>query len=208
MGVAGRHLRAGQLDQPGSVVEEVERVSGVAAFEHDRRRSQRLQVFRSPPALPEAGDGAAQQHLRLGQVGSDHRRARQEQLSQRRHRLLFQEAGAALRDHDRVHHQVLQPVGRDAPDDLGAGEHPRLDGSRMQVGEYRVDLGSDDVQRQLLDGRHRDRVLSGDRCDRAGAVDAQRRERLEVRLDAGSAARVGAGDGQRNGGCQARRRTR
>src|SRR5438067_6819219 len=49
MGVAGRHLRAGQLDQPGSVAEEVERVAGVAAFEYDRRRSQRLQVFRSPP---------------------------------------------------------------------------------------------------------------------------------------------------------------
>jgi hypothetical protein len=45
-------------------------------------------------------------------------------------------------------------------------------------------------------GRDADRILRGDRGDRARAVDAERRERLEVRLDAGAAARVAAGDGE------------
>ena len=39
------------------------------------------------------------------------------------------------------------------------------------------------------------RILRGERCNDAGAVDAERSEGLQVRLDAGAAARIRAGDG-------------
>ena len=50
-----------------------------------------------------------------------------------------------------------------------------------------------------------DGVLRGDRGDRARAVHAERRERLQIGLDAGAAARVAAGDGQRRSASAAQR---
>ncbi len=47
---------------------------------------------------------------------------------------------------------------------------------------------------------HPQRVLRRDERERAGAVDAEAVEGLEVGLDAGAAARVRAGDGERDGG--------
>src|SRR5690606_38288832 len=60
------------------------------------------------------------------------------------------------------------------------------------------DLGGDDVGADILDGAHAERVLRRDGGNHARAVDAERREGLEVRLDAGAAAAVGAGEGQRD----------
>ena len=48
--------------------------------------------------------------------------------------------------------------------------------------------------RHRVDGAHPDRVLGRDRGDRGHAVHAAARERLQVGLDAGAAAGVGAGD--------------
>ena len=50
-----------------------------------------------------------------------------------------------------------------------------------------------------MDGGHTHRVLRGDGRDGAGPEDAERVERLEVRLDARTAAAVAAGDGQGDG---------
>jgi len=44
-----------------------------------------------------------------------------------------------------------------------------------------------------------DRALGGDRGDRRRPVDADRRERLQVRLDPGAATGVGARDRERHG---------
>ena len=88
--------------------------------------------------------------------------------------------------------------GGDGERDLGAAEHADLDGVDADVGEHGADLGGDDLAGQRVHGRDRDRVLRRDRGDRARPVHAAARERLQVRLDPGAAAGVGAGD--REGG--------
>ena len=55
-------------------------------------------------------------------------------------------------------------------------------------------LLADEGERQLLDGRDGDRVLRRQRDEHGRAVAAGGRERLQVGLDAGAAARVGRGD--------------
>ena len=47
-----------------------------------------------------------------------------------------------------------------------------------------------------MDRPHAARILSGERSDHARGVDAERRECLEIGLNPGAAARIGAGDGQ------------
>src|SRR5690606_27886600 len=52
----------------------------------------------------------------------------------------------------------------------------------------------------------RERVLGGERRDDAGGVGAERREGLDVGLDARSSAGIGAGDGEHVGGTSERAR--
>src|SRR5262249_52516450 len=58
------------------------------------------------------------------------------------------------------------------------------------------DLRDDELRRDGLPHRHAQRVLCGDRGDGARAVDSERGERLQIRLNAGAAARIAAGDCQ------------
>ena len=83
-------------------------------------------------------------------------------------------------------------------DDGRAREHPGLEGRDREIFRDGVELRSDDVGIDVLDGADADRVLGGDRRDDGHAVDAEGRERLQVGLDAGPGPGVGAGDGQRN----------
>src|SRR5690606_27978158 len=53
---------------------------------------------------------------------------------------------------------------------------------------------------------HRERCLGGERRDDAGGVCAERREGLDVGLDARSSAGIGAGDGEHVGGTSERAR--
>ena len=61
-----------------------------------------------------------------------------------------------------------------------------------QVAGDRFDLRRHEIGRQRRDRLDASRALHGHRGDRAGAVDAERGERLQVGLDAGAAARVAA----------------
>src|SRR5262249_58633668 len=54
----------------------------------------------------------------------------------------------------------------------------------------------DELRRHVVDRAHALGVLRRERGDDRGAVDAERRERLEIGLDAGAAAGVRAGNGQ------------
>ena len=58
----------------------------------------------------------------------------------------------------------------------------------IDVASDRLDLGGDEIRRQRLDCDDPEGVLGRDRRDRACAVDAERGERLQVRLDARTAA--------------------
>ena len=85
-------------------------------------------------------------------------------------------------------------------DRRGAREHADLHRVDGEVGKHGVDLRGDEVRRHVVDAGDAQRVLRGQRGDHGGAVDAERREGLEVRLDAGAAAEVRAGNGDCNGG--------
>ena len=65
----------------------------------------------------------------------------------------------------------------------------------MSLG-HRLHLTDDRLRRDRGDALDPDRVLPRDRRDRGHAVHAAARERLQVGLDAGAAARVRAGDRQ------------
>ena len=83
---------------------------------------------------------------------------------------------------------------RDPADDCRRIQHAGLDGGGMKFRPNRFDLLTDDFWTAGLDGQHLLRILRGDARDRARAMNTQRRERLQVRLDAGAAAAVRAGD--------------
>ena len=63
-----------------------------------------------------------------------------------------------------------------------------------------------DIGRREWNARDASRVLRGERRDRAGAVDAERGEGLQIGLNARAAARIRAGDGQRDPGSRRARR--
>ena len=85
---------------------------------------------------------------------------------------------------------------RDGPRRLDAAQHPDLHRVDAEVLGDGPDLREDHVGRDRMDGGHADRVLRGDRGDRCRPVNAGRRERLEVGLDARAAAGVRPGDGE------------
>ena len=80
-----------------------------------------------------------------------------------------------------------------------AAEHADLHGVHADVGHDGANLREDDLRRHRVDGAHARRVLCCDRGDRARAVHAAARERLQVGLDPRPSARVRAGDRQRDG---------
>ena len=76
--------------------------------------------------------------------------------------------------------------------------HADLDRADLEIGKNRVDLRGDEFRRHVVDRGHALGVLRGQGGDHRGAVDAKRGERLEVGLDAGAAAGIGARQGDRD----------
>src|SRR5258707_8348746 len=105
-------------------------------------------------------------------------------------------------DHDRIDDNLALPPAlkpcRNRFDDRALGYHSDLDRADGEIGENRIHLRGDEVRRHVVDGSYVFGVLRGERSDNRGAVDAERRERFQIGLDAGAAARIRAGDGQRN----------
>jgi hypothetical protein len=85
-------------------------------------------------------------------------------------------------------------------DDLGIGQHAQLHRADAEVVEAGVDLGAQEIHRRHVHGADAARVLGGERGERAQAMHAVGGEGFQVGLDAGAAAGVGAGDGQRADG--------
>src|SRR5262249_3794114 len=91
----------------------------------------------------------------------------------------------------------LKP-GRNRFDDRALRHHSYLDRADIEIGKDGVHLRGDEVRWHVVDGAHPPRVLRRQRADDRGAIDAERRECFEISLDAGAAARIRAGDGQRD----------
>jgi hypothetical protein len=105
-------------------------------------------------------------------------------------RVLLEQPRAGACDQHRVddeRHAVRVEVVRDGLDQHAREEHPRLrrvDADvvrRRRRARARTKSG-----RQLVDRRHRGRVLRGQRDESAHAVGAGGRERLQIGLDAGT----------------------
>ena len=112
--------------------------------------------------------------------------------------LAIEETVSARGNHHRVEHVVGQPMFIDR---LGHGlhqrhacEHAGLDRVRRNVRGHSPDLLTHDLLGNHVHGGDLKRVLSRHGGDRATAENAERMERLEVGLDAGSAPAVAACD--------------
>src|SRR5580700_1302894 len=92
---------------------------------------------------------------------------------------------------------------RNGIDGASASEHADFHRADIEVAEHRIDLRADEVCRHVVDAENRFGVLRGQRRDYSRAINAKRRERFQIRRNAGAAARIEARDGDGDGGAHA-----
>ncbi|MNG92917.1 hypothetical protein D3C79_518630 [compost metagenome] len=80
--------------------------------------------------------------------------------------------------------------------DIGVGQHADLGAVDAHVAEYRIQLGGDKRRIDVIYRLHATGILRHQRGDHGSAVSPQGRKGFQIGLDAGAAARIGAGDGQ------------
>ncbi len=90
-----------------------------------------------------------------------------------------------------------EKIGDDA-DIFRREQHSGFHRRGRQFFKHGFDLLPQHPGRNRLDAENAPGILGGEAGDGAGAVDAERSEGLQVRLDARAAAAVRAGDGERN----------
>ena len=164
-----------------------------------------------PPDLFSHGDSGverdqrlhrrAAQHGGLAQVRRRNQRLRQQPLEVGRSSLRLQERVTGGRDEHGVHHEgreaaLLGETGHFGHD-AAVGQHAGLHAAHLEVVEDGLDLQSHERRIEGDDTTDPCCVLGRNRGERAGAVDTQRRESLEVRLRARTTSRVRASDRQR-----------
>ncbi|SDI33769.1 hypothetical protein SAMN04488026_100242 [Aliiruegeria lutimaris] len=97
---------------------------------------------------------------------------------------------AALGHHHRVEHDGAgEPRQRlrHGHGDLGIGNHADFDRVNVDIVEHQPDLLIDELSRHNVDAGDTLRVLRRQRGDCRHSIDAARRERLQIRLDARAA---------------------
>ena len=137
----------------------------------------------------------------LRQVGGQHRGARHQKTLQRVDRRRFDQRRAAFRDHDRIEDErhLRRPLGEhrgDGLDHRGIVQHAGLDRVGPDIVEHDLDLLPDEFGRDRQYPENAERVLRRQRRDRRGGETVEHRHGLDVGLNAGAAARIGAGDDQ------------
>ena len=109
---------------------------------------------------------------------------------------------ARRRDHHRIEDVVVELVVADRRGDdrrdCRAREHPGLERAREEILRYGIDLRADHCRRDRVPTADTSGVLRCDGGDRGRPEHAESLKCLQVGLDPGSAARVGARDGERN----------
>ncbi len=183
-----------------AIVEEVG--DGVAApmpaLDDDPARAERVEPSRRFAHLVQRVDWPADEHFRLRQIRGDDEREREQPRAESVDRVCREELIAALRYHHRVHDEVRQTRfgdhRGDGDDDRRRAEHPSLEGVHAEIANDALELRRDEGGREHLDALHANRVLRRHRCQDAHAIDAERAECFQVRLNAGPAARIGPGD--------------
>ena len=166
------------------------------AFAPERQQPLRLRRASRPRSAPRATPSSAAASGRLGV--STRTRGISSRLSTSM-RVRRQQPVARGGHHHRIeHHLALPPAlepGRDRMDGGGLRQHADLHRAhRRSENTASIWAATKSAGTSWIAVTPR-RVLGGERGDHAGAVDAQRRERLEIALQAGAAAGVGARDG-------------
>jgi len=144
------------------------------------------------------GRSGVEQGCRLGQVRGDERGERQ-QVTHGLNGIVGEQPITARGDHHRVKNNIVDMVlveqeVPDGTDDACIGKHADLDGVEAHIGNQRLKLLGDELRWYDMYSGHANGALGGEGRDHGRAVDAQRRERLEVGLDASTAGRVAARD--------------
>ena len=204
MGVGRRDALCGEDLEIVAVVQDVGgRPFPVPPFNHHRPGSHGDDPRRSLPHIVIGSDVQTRQIFRLGDVGRDHRRQRNQGIADEMDSFLSEQSVSALGNHYWINHQVSDPV---APDccghrfhDLAGRQHAGFDRVGSDIGDNGVDLRGDDVSRNLMNRADPHGVLRGNRREGRGAKDTESGKGFEVRLDARSSTRVGAGDGHHGG---------
>jgi DEAD/DEAH box helicase domain-containing protein len=184
-------------DVAHAVEEPVDRLAAVPARHDDRPRPELMDRERELTPLDVIRVGDPDERTCLVEVRRDHRREREEPRDEHRDGVVLEELGARRGNHHRVDDEgnglIDEEIG-DSLDDPRAEEHACLRRVDADVSEDGLELAADEVGRRFVDGADLSRGLSRQRDDRAHAMAAEVRERLEVGLDAGAAAGVGARD--------------
>jgi len=149
-----------------------------------------------------AGGSGVEQGRRFREVRRD-QGGEGHQVTHRLDRIVVEQPVTAGGDHHRVEdHKIMGVAAQEVPDgtdDAGVGQHPDLDGVETDIGDQGLELPDHEIRWYHVHSGHAQGALCGEGRDHGRAVDAQRRERLEVGLDAGTAGGVAACDGQCDG---------
>ena len=192
-------------DQQIDAVVAFAKIRSMAAFDQHIARAERQNLarlhfhFAFVTRLAGAGERG-----RLRQIGRHHQRARDELAAHHLEHVAAQQAVAGRRGRHRVEHDVVGAVTREPRRHRLNGrrteQHADLHRIDREIGKDGVDLGADETGRHVVDRVHALRILRGERGDDACPIHPERGEGLQVRLDAGAAARIRTGDGDGNRG--------
>ena len=144
----------------------------------------------------------ARKLARLMEIRCRDRGERQQTVHERPDRIVQEQLRTRCSHHHRIDDERNRAVGeklRNRLDDRRAEDHPGLHRVDADVVEDSLELGADELPRNLVHRGDGDRVLRRQCDDRAHSVAAEARERLEIRLDARPSARVGRGNRQAPG---------
>ena len=138
----------------------------VPALHQHRLRPQRQQGFADPAQVGGRLDAHPGQRFGLGNIGGQHRRARQQQFGQRSLRFGLEQGCTALGPHYRVNDQRrvgLRQCRHHGFDHGRAVQHAGLDRIGAQIAQHHVDLLGDEGLWHRVDAVHPTRVLRGQR---------------------------------------------
>ena len=202
--VARVAMRGGdEFGEEPSVEEEVARLAAarVPALDEDGPGAELRDQAGGQAPVGRGPDADSRERLGLGEVGRDQVGERQETAAQAGESRLREEPRAGLGHHHRVEHDVLRVMALerrgDGADARRVEQHADLDGARAEVVEDGVDLPCQEPGRKGLDREDTQAVLGRPGGEGRRSMDPVRRERQQVRLDAGPATRVGGRDRER-----------
>lgn len=198
VGVAGPPARGLQEGEAPTVVEKVgaDGIGSVSPFDDHRCRAECVDLhcgFADPPLRIKRQAG---ERFRFGDIRGDDQGQLEQVGSQRLDSGGVDQEVSGAADHHGIDDQILDfpalELAGDGAHDVGRRQHSGFGGVDSNVLRNCFDLERHVLGGNVGDAGDSDGVLGGDRCDGAHAVNFQGRESLQIGLDAGAAAAVGA----------------